>query len=380
MIITDRSLQTGTEWDEYFHQSSHTTSSVIDVVRIMSKGKIDIRHDHVVLMLGNHHMPPILHDPVRGIKNLIYLVKSQRPTATVYVCGVLPRADDESFLTPPIVEINKSLSSMTNIVKKMEKVDVKWVALYKLFLERVRYEVPISEDSRFHTRVARPYDTYFREDGKDLNEHGRLKVVKFLLALTGIKPGCSDWKGIPQIDENVQDQKILINIMQCRGKSTKEWEDEDEVERILRQEDMMVVDEIGASTDDDSGDENQKLGERKNLTIHIDWSDYQDDMSEKEKAENPWFRELACQIIQENPKSRKKHLSCFTSSDESVEVSPQAIQQNVLAEDTDSDDIKLKPEEKRVVRELVRTVHDTVEETDIDDLGEDTIVDVALGD
>lgn len=373
MVITDRSLKTGTFWDETFDQVHKPRASVIDVVRELTREKIQVKHDHVVLILGNVHMPPMLHDPIRGMKNTIFLIKKQRPTAMVYISGILPRADDETSLTAPIMEINKSLASMCRSTRRFQKIDVKWIPLYNLFLERARYEEPFSEDSRFHTRIARPHSKYFMEDGKDLNGIARLKALKYILTVTGIKPGLSDWEGIPVVKETVQDKDVLLSIFQCRGKHEKEWEEEDDIEKFLRSQDVCVVDEVGPSTDDESDAEPRFGRDDCNLKVRVDCDDDDQELTEREEQDQPWMEMLVSNLGDNIPPPRKKRSSKWVSSGESSEGSPPAGVK--LVSDSDNSQQSARASSKKRALETTAVVPESAS----DEFGEDTLVDVSLG-
>lgn len=296
--------------------------------------------------------------------------------ATVYVGGILPRVDDESFLTPVIVEINKSLASMCKILHNIQKIDVKWLSLYKLFLERAMYESPVCEDTRYHTRVRTPHDTFFMPDGRDLTEQGRLQILKYVLSETGIKPGCSSWTGMPLVTRGVQEKEEFLEIIKCRGKKEKEWEEEDEIERFLRAEDMVVVDEIGPTSAEES-EEDGDAGTRCNLTIHVDWDEAEREKTPSEISEQPWVNMLVDRISgtsssgsesSEQKQRLKKRPRKNTSSGESREGER-------LVSETDNGEV-----EARMLRREEVPRDAVVAETESDDLGEGTVVAVRLGD
>lgn len=95
--------------------------------------------------------------------------------------------------------MNKSFASMCKIANKYEDINTKFVSVCKLFLEQARFTAPFTKEIEFYMRIVPPYSTYFLEDRRELNEQGRLKAVKYLLTVSGIKPECYKWAGIPMV-------------------------------------------------------------------------------------------------------------------------------------------------------------------------------------
>lgn len=369
LFITDRSFKTGTEWDGEFDQIYRATASVTDVVREYNRGRFAVSHDHLVIVLGNYHIPPVFHDPVRGIRTLAQLVASHDPLVHIYVGGLLPRADDETFLTPLVVEINKSIASMCRLTKMHTGIKLKWIGLSRLLLEKVCYESPISEDTKYHTRIVQPYSTYFKEDGLELNNDGRLKIVKFVLSMAGIKPDASTWSEIPTVPAGVQRHEDLLRLIQCRGKFTKEWEEEDEIEVLLREKDLVIVDECGPSSDD------EELSDKKNLKIHLDWSEYGQDFTDRDREEQDWVSTVVNSIHITPP--RKKGLGRLLISS-SVTTSAPETSSSVMGPEAGGREIEGSVDPSVISESSQEGGSPENSEEESDDLGEHTVVPVKL--
>lgn len=390
LIIMDRSLRTGTIWDAYFQENNRGKDGINGVIKDLRRKKMQISCSHICIMLGNRELPTFT-DPVRDTKNIILQIQRKHPRSRFYVAGILPRVDQEALLTPTIMDLNKSFAGMCHILSKWEKIDVQFVSLYKLFLERAKFAAPYTKEIQFHTQVVKPPSTYFLEDGQELNMQARLKAVKYLLTVSGIKPDTYKWAGIPLVvEQQVQKQEDVLSILQSRGRDEFEWAEEDEEGEIVEMRSMMVLDEVGATTEEEADSEKEEI---QNLEVTVKWEGYLEALEVRERKIQEWAHRVAdgVDFVPSGQKHKKRRggdvvilaeetddeekggtIRVVESSQKSSLMSMDMVLESVVSES--SEEVM-----KRVVGppqggELLRIPESS--ESEEDDLGEDTVVQV----
>lgn len=146
---------------------------VWDFTEALKAGTIELKSHNIGLLVGNNHIKRDMKINVgKQIYKLLQRLAMVKPRASVFVCSVMVRPDDEELLTPVVIRANQTIHAMCQKMSRSGSLDVKYVPLHQEYLEKWKHFDIKAGKMRMTTRISKPHDKYFVGKGCQLNHEG----------------------------------------------------------------------------------------------------------------------------------------------------------------------------------------------------------------
>lgn len=197
-FVGDTGLENWSD-DAFSEVVLRTWYNFADFTRDFKSAKIKVHNDIVCLVMGNNQIPMKEGENIgTQLKRLVPQIRKYRPLVKIFVSGLIPRGDHELELTPMVKAANGQLARACNDLRRFQGVDIAFIAIHKIFLERVKFKDPTTGKWCQQTRLLRPLDKYFRQGYRYLNEVGVAYLRSYLLSKMQVRNMVYPWTGIPK--------------------------------------------------------------------------------------------------------------------------------------------------------------------------------------
>lgn len=180
--------------------------TVNDFISELANKEIKIKTNKVVLMLGNEFIDPGKNVNVaKQMQKLITQVWIVRPTASVFVCSLMPHPTQETDTKPIIMKANTGLSNLCKRLNKHQENLVKYLPIHTLVLEKCSHSDETGV-KRIITRIKQPHGVYYKPGSDVLNQEGAELVLNEIdrLVENATKPPLMERMGLYVEVENDQ--------------------------------------------------------------------------------------------------------------------------------------------------------------------------------
>lgn len=145
---------------------------VSDFGNDVTNDTIKVKSNKIVLMVGNHQMEPGKSVNIsKQIEKLINKLWVKKPTATVYVCSLIPQPTQETLMEPILMAANSGISQMCKRLHKYRQNTVKYIPIHQVLLEKWRHPDNTGKMLKT-TRIIQPHGKYYTMGTDHLNMAG----------------------------------------------------------------------------------------------------------------------------------------------------------------------------------------------------------------
>ena len=122
IILTDITFMDHTELDRYFHVYYKPDYTMPQWREMVHGSTIQHRSDYVALLIGNNCLPVNSGDrklsPKNQMRKLLQdILKYLKWVKFIFVCAILPRADNEVLYEQETIDFNTAIASAVRLVK-----------------------------------------------------------------------------------------------------------------------------------------------------------------------------------------------------------------------------------------------------------------------
>lgn len=161
--------------------------TIWDFVQAVKDGSVRLKSPNIGLLIGNNHIKRNMQlNMGKQVGKLVEQIAITRRDATIYVCSLMVRPDDELGLQQVVIRANKQIHGMCQEMTKRRQIDARYVPLHQEYLEKWKHFDVKSGQMRITTRISRPYSQWFMGIGCKLNQEGIDRAMTTLWrAVTG---------------------------------------------------------------------------------------------------------------------------------------------------------------------------------------------------
>lgn len=190
-------------------------------------GVIKLKADNVALLLGNEQIKPGVNVNLgKQVERLIQQIWISRPTAEIFVSGVLPKLTQETLTESLVMKVNYTVASMCRRLNKYGKNRVYYMPLHQHLLEKWSHKDVKSGKMRKTTRIIQPHGKFYRVGTDNLNKTGAdmimSRVMDFVRGKQQPNATLMDRPGlIVQIENPEYSRESRVSTPSMAGKSDK---------------------------------------------------------------------------------------------------------------------------------------------------------------
>lgn len=223
---------------------------MVHFTKAFRTGDIIPKFNLIVLSVGNNQLPLKKGENLgTQLQRMIPEIRKFKPLAEIVVLGMIPRGDNEQYLAPMFMVINEQLSKACKFMARRKGMEIRFVPIHKLFLERFKFKDPSSGNAMQKLRLIRPLTTYFRQDLNFLNQAGLNLLREFLLDSLQITHNTCTWAGaktVSSTDEGSGSKQ--------KDPSKAESPEKDSSSEESDEESSSSSEEVSGSEDSSSGE------------------------------------------------------------------------------------------------------------------------------